>query len=142
MTSNKTKGGARKQKIIDGLEKLSVPLPPLQQSNPCAVAKWSPGTRASHEQVFRNHRYCFNTSRVQKSKSAKENKLIFAFEAGQNEKQLHTRLGLKFNVEMKALSYERHLLGGKKHSCEPFIVCLVFYERFYCTSATGAVVSA
>lgn len=51
-------------------------------------------------------------------------------------------VSLEHTVGMRPPSYELQILGVKKRNCETFIVCLVFYGRFYCPSAMGTVVSA
>lgn len=61
---------------------------------------------------------------------------------GQNTNDSHKMISLEVAVEMRPPSYELHILGVKKHNCGTFIVCLVFYGRFYCPSAMGTVVSA
>lgn len=50
--------------------------------------------------------------------------------------------GLKVGPEMRPPSYELHTVRVKTHSCETFIVCLVFYGKFYYPSATGTAASA
>lgn len=59
---------------------------------------------------------------------------------GQNDS--NKMVSLEVAMEMRPPSYELHILGVKKHNCEAFIVCLVFYGKFYCPSAVGIVVSA